>query len=377
MKVVLLSTFGPEVRGISYYSDNLLNALRATGKLEVIAQDYDKIYPDWLYPAQTDGVAPAHNRRVHYARPGTWRIEDPSPDIVHVQYWTFGMALILRKILARAQAEGIPSVITLHNPVAHERGRLLRGAEHRCLELADRIVIHDDCGLDAIPAILHSKVRVIPHGTEFIDISDEALRLAVEQPPYLLYFGNIRPYKGVEQMLAAWREISAEFPDLRLIIAGRLWEGSTLLSRLAAGMLGTARQAKLLRRQAQDPSLERVEFRFEFIPDSDLDSLIRNARYVVFPYQKFSGHSGALARAASQGTPVLVTNVGGLPALAINSEYVCDAGGQAALTQLLRRHLASREDRLAERKAQLNKARSLSWAHAADEHVKLYESIGN
>jgi glycosyltransferase involved in cell wall biosynthesis len=375
MRVVLLSTFGPEVRGISYYSDCLLDALRSAAVLEVVPQDYLKVYPDWLYPAQKEVAGQDPIRTIHYARPGTWRVEAARPDVIHLQSWTFVTALIHRKILSSSRRAGIPTVITLHNPVAHERFGFLRGAERRCLELADRIVIHDECGLDAIPPALRGKVRIIPHGTERIEIDDGALHRAPGQPPYLLCFGNIRPYKGVELLVSAWRRIAADFPETRLIVAGRLWEGASPISRLAARLLGTARQASVMKALAKDPSLPRVEFRFDFIPDETLDELIHNARYAVFPYQKFSGHSGAVARAASQGTPVLVSDAGGLPSLAIGPEYVCKAADPDDLAAMLAWRLASPVDDVEERRAQLQKARGVSWDRAAEAHIRLYEEL--
>ncbi|MCB1671792.1 MAG: glycosyltransferase [Gammaproteobacteria bacterium] len=375
MKVALLSTFGPEVRGISYYSDNLLASLQQAGGAEIYPEDYRKIYPDWLYPAQQTSSSAEHNRRIHYGRPGSWKVFTDHPDVIHLQSWTFATALIHRRILRHAHRNGIPTVLTLHNPVSHERFGLLQHPMKECLELADRIILHDDCGLAAIPEPLRNKVRIIAHGTSAIEATGDELESAAGQSPYLLYFGNIRPYKGVELLLDAWSEIAGDFPAVKLVIAGRLWQGKSLLSNLVARLLGTARQARQLQQLESNAAVPRVDYRFGFIPDTELDSLISNACYAVFPYLKFSGQSGAVARAAAQGTPVLVSSAGGLSVLAIGPENIFQAGDREGLAWLLQSKLNNLDHNPAERRSQLAKARSLSWEHSAVQHLALYQEL--
>lgn len=370
----MLSTFGPEVRGISYYSDCLLEALRARGDLEMIAVDYDKVYPDWLHPAGKSTSHGSENRTVHYGKPWTWQL-DQQPDLVHLQVWTSITSLIHLRMLRRARQQGVPTVLTLHNPASHEKPGLLSRLEQRCLELVDRIVIHDQCGLSSIPRACQQKVRIIHHGTEVLDLNEQQLHRVDQKTSYLLYFGNIRPYKGVELLLSAWQSAADQFPQTRLVVAGQLWQGKSLLSRLSARLLGTAEHSRHLLQLASDSSWKRVEFRLGFVDDRELDELIRGARYTVFPYLKFSGHSGAVSRSAANGTPVLVSDVGGLQSLAVATDNVFPAGDQQALSDLLIRKLGPIEIDFDEREQQLVKARSLSWQSAAALHSNLYREL--
>ena len=375
MRIALLSTFGPEVRGISYYSDCLLAALQLRASLEVVAVDYDKVYPDWLHPAGKAKIGKTAIRTVHYGKPWTWRADRQQPELIHLQSWTAVTSLIHLRILTAARKRGVPTVLTVHNPTSHEKQGLSGRLEQRCLHLADRIVLHDDCGLESIPDSCRPKVRIIPHGTEVLELGEEDLQGVNQQAPYLLYFGNIRPYKGVELLLSAWQACADRFPQVSLVVAGQLWQGKTFLSRLTATMLGTANHSRQILQLAKDPHLERVEFRLEFIDDQDLDKLIRGARYTIFPYLKFSGHSGAVSRSAANGTPVLVSDVGGLPSLAVGAENIFSAGSEQDLSELLVRKLQSTDIDFDERARQLSKARSLSWDHAAELHEKLYQEL--
>ncbi len=375
MRVVMLSTFGPEVRGISYYSDCLLEALVCCEGVEPVAVDYHKIYPGWLHPAGNTTVDGAGNRIVHYARPWTWRLDRQQPDLIHLQAWTSITALIHLRILTAAREQGTPTVVTLHNPAAHEQRGLLGSIQTRCLELADRIILHAECGVAALPVSCRQKVRIIPHGAEVLDLAEEDLRHVGEQEPYLLYFGNIRPYKGVELLLSAWDQCADEFPQYRLLVAGRLWQGRNILSRLAAQLLGTAKHSRHILSLADNVQQRRVAFRFEFIDDDELNELIRGARYTIFPYLKFSGHSGAVARSAANGTPVLVSDVGGLQTFAVAPDNIFAAGNLQALAGMLVKKLRPLEVDFEERGRQLELARSLSWKHSADLHGKLYREL--
>lgn len=375
MKVVMLSTFGPEVRGISYYSDCLLAALQAADGLEVEAVDYEKVYPDWLHPAGRQTVRVTQNHSVHYARPWTWNLNRYQPGVLHLQSWTTITSLIHLRVLKKARQAGIPTVLTLHNPASHEQRGVLAGVEKRCLELCDAIVIHDQCGMAALPESCRYKVRVIPHGTEVLHLTGQELQQVDQNAPYLLYFGNIRPYKGVELLLSAWKACEAQFPAMRLIVAGQLWQGNTGLSRFSARLLGTEKYARGIKQLASDPQLQRVEFRFGFIDDEELDHLIRGARYTIFPYLKFSGHSGAVSRSAANGTPVLVSDAGGLSSLVTEPGNVFPAGNLQALSEMLVRKLQSPAIDFQERKGQLEKARQLSWDHAATLHKQLYAEL--
>lgn len=377
MKVAMLSTFGPEVRGISYYSDCLLRALNEVDAIQVVPVDYAKIYPDWLHPAKKSPLQQNSQRVVHYARPWTWSLKSYQPDLIHLQAWTFATALMHRRVLGEAKRLGIPTVLTLHNPAAHEMAGLPALLENSCLRLADALVIHDPCGLTAIPSQWRHKVRVIHHGTESLELTDRELQAADHASPYLLYFGNIRPYKGVDLLLAAWQSLAAEFPQFRLIVAGQLWQGKSMLSRLAARLLGTEKHGRLIRQLLGDPELLNVESRLGFIADDELDSLIRQARYAIFPYRRFSGHSGAVARAAAQGVPVLVSDAGGLAALTTSPENVFKADSQKALQEILRRKLEIPGSNLSERLLQLKKANDMSWSHAASLHASLYQELLN
>lgn len=105
----------------------------------------------------------------------------------------------------------------------------------------------------------------------------------------LLFFGYLKEYKGIEQLLEAWPGIRAVFPDSNLVIAGDgplRWLAST-----------------------QRPG---VSWDTRFVPEKEVARLLSEATAVVLPYQDAT-QSGVLALAMARGVPVVATPVGALP----------------------------------------------------------------
>jgi glycosyltransferase involved in cell wall biosynthesis len=111
---------------------------------------------------------------------------------------------------------------------------------------------------------------------------------------HILFFGRLSPYKGVDDLLQAMPEVFKEFPDERLIIAGKSYPGFEL------------DEALLKKYKNNITLLER------HIPNDELATLIKQAKFVVCPY-KDATQSGVLMTAFGLNTPVIATNVGSFP----------------------------------------------------------------
>lgn len=117
--------------------------------------------------------------------------------------------------------------------------------------------------------------------------------------PYILFFGKISPYKGVDYLLKAMAEVQHTAPDCRLIIAG-------------GGKIPVATD--------EYKDLGNVEIRNRFIPDDELVSLIRGSRFIVCPYTDAT-QSGVVMSAFAFYKPVIATKVGGLPEMVIDKRF--------------------------------------------------------
>jgi glycosyltransferase involved in cell wall biosynthesis len=117
---------------------------------------------------------------------------------------------------------------------------------------------------------------------------------STEQKKYILFFGRLSPYKGIDDLLNAMPEVFREFPDEQLIIAGKRYYGFDI-------------DDDLLNKYKDNITL--IE---KHIPNDELAALIKEAKFIVCPY-KDATQSGVLMTAFGLNTPVIATNVGSFP----------------------------------------------------------------
>lgn len=382
MKIGLVSTFGYPALGVSPYADELLESLNQTrGPTDVVTfLDYQQPYPGFLYPAK----APQRDRSrgIHWAKPKSWRWPPGElPDIVHVQYWTRFTAPYLIKLVDNAKRRRARVVVTLHNSKPHEGFGLMGRSERKLLDASDAVITHIPD--EKLTARLGGRHHVIPHGisvsrgaasTKF-DYETSSLR---PERRYILFFGNIRPYKGVDDLLKAWGVIASRFQDHDLIVAGRVWSGSSILTLLSSSLLGMNKFERIYNEACRNIPPARVHFVDDYLSEEYIDAICRVAELAVFPYKHFDAQSGAATRAAGLGKTLLVSDEGGLSQLTFSKRQVFRSSDVADLQRKLANMLERsaelvRRDDLSQRQCLLD----LSWPSVASQHWELYGKIFN
>ena len=116
---------------------------------------------------------------------------------------------------------------------------------------------------------------------------------------YILFFGQISSYKGLDYLLPAMVELHKSNPGVRLILAGK---------------------GKYHFDISDYKQLDYIEFRNCFIPDDELAGLIQNSMFIVCPYIDAT-QSGVIMSAYAFNKPVVATNVGGLPEMVVNGRH--------------------------------------------------------
>jgi glycosyltransferase involved in cell wall biosynthesis len=155
------------------------------------------------------------------------------------------------------------------------------------------------------------RVALVPHGPydQYRDVqetSDPAITAAIAKvrtapkgdgTVNLLFFGLIRPYKGLEDLLRVFNALPREEAErFWLTVVGETWEGCTEPAHLIA----------------TSPHADRITFVNEYVPDEVVAAAFAHADVAVLPYRR-SSSSGILHVAMSLGLPIVVTSVGGLP----------------------------------------------------------------
>jgi glycosyltransferase involved in cell wall biosynthesis len=272
------------------------------------------------------------------------------PDVVHVQ-WLPRPRLDLRWVQRLRRDR--PVVLTAHNVLPHE-GEVDAEQRRRLYSAFDRVVVHTRKGAEQLEAfgVPPEKVVRIPHGT-FNAPPAEAI-----EPPRgrtLLFFGLIRRYKGLDVLVRALPDI----PDARLIAAGDPLDSVKPIQRLAEE-LGVA---------------DRIDWRLGYLPDEQVEALMREATIVVFPHRGGEFASGTLATALGHGRPVVVTEILGETVREYGAGLVVPPDDPVALAEACMRLLTD--------KAALSEAfhgtewarAALSWPAIAEAHERLYADL--
>jgi len=275
-----------------------------------------------------------------------------SAQIVHFQW------LAVQQVDGPLLPRGRPLVLTAHDVLPREpRPGQLR-AQRRLYRRFDAVIAHsrhgarrltDELGVDP------GRVHVIPHGA-FEHLAAGAPESPPQAPPggppVVLYFGLIRPYKGLDVLLDAW---------------GRGLDGAELW------IVGMARMDTSELRARAPAS---VHFDERFVEDSELPALFARAQLVVLPYREAEA-SGVLFTALAFGRPLLVSDAGALPEVAATgAARVFPAGRPEALREGLVELLSDPEARERMSQSAIAAARGpYSWQAVARQTVDLYATL--
>jgi glycosyltransferase involved in cell wall biosynthesis len=280
----------------------------------------------------------------------------PPADVVHYQ-WLTAPALDAH-LLPKLR----PRVMTAHYILPPEASHRQATAARRTFDRMDAIVAHsehsatrlrEEVGLDP------GKVRVIPHGA-----FDYLTRLPEEKPlppelegaagPVILCFGLLRPYKGIEVLLEAFRQV--EGAELWIVGNPRMEVGP--LRELAAKAPG------------------RVRFVTRFVEDAEIPAIFRRADLLALPYLD-AEHSGVLYTGLAFAKPLVLSAVGGFPELAATgAARLVPPGDTGALSAALAGLVADDSAR-AELAAAATRAAAgpYSWDEAARRTLDLYREL--
>lgn len=312
---------GPGTRflsGITYYTYGLASALGR--RTDVCVLFLRRLLPRLLYPGRARVGRPISTLVLPpslpsldgvdwYWLPSLFRaaafLARQRPRVVVLQWWT-GTALHTYVALAFiARLLGARIVIEFHETLDTGEARL--GIPNRyvhavmplLLRQVDAAVVHSEFDrelIDSTYGLQDRLIAVIPHATYDHYRRGGRLRAAPEGVCNFLFFGIIRPFKGVEDLVRAFESIPTnEIDRYWLTVVGETWEGWTLPGELIG----------------RSPYRDRITFVNRYATDEETDGFFGGADVVVLPYHR-SSQSGPLQIAMNYGLPVVTTKVGGL-----------------------------------------------------------------
>ena len=363
MKIVIIGPAYPLRGGLATYNERLARAFRAAGD-EVRLVTFSLQYPEFLFPGQTQlstEAAPADldiEVSLNSVNPLSWlavgrRLRRERPDLVVFRFWLPLMGPALGTVARLVRGNGHTRVVAItDNVIPHEKrpgdGPLARYFLRACdgFVTMSRSVLNDlrGLGFGAKPALY----RPHPLYDNFGPGKPKSEALAALGLPadvrYVLFFGFIRAYKGLDILLEALADARVAALPVKLLIAGEFYEAA-------------APYEALIRKYDLESRLVRAT---DFIPNERVADYFCAADLVIQPY-KNATQSGVSQVAYHFGRPMLVTDVGGLaeliPAGVVG--YVVPPTPAAIADALVDFYANDREEALAAGVRQ--EARKFSW----------------
>jgi glycosyltransferase involved in cell wall biosynthesis len=370
--------------GISVYSFRLANALAAHGH-QVSLLTMRRLIPAFLYPgrqrvgadltrleadpgvAHYDGVdwfwVPSILR-------AAWFIVRHRPQIAVFEWWT---GTVLHSYIALAmlvKALGGKVIVEFHEvqdvgeasiPLV---GRYVRAFAPALWRLADGFAVHSEFDHQLVnehwPQTRRRPLAVMPHGphdhyqpgSEKVASKANVARVAPADAINILFFGVIRPFKGLDHLIEAFEAIpESEIGNFWLTVVGESLEGFTQPIEMIA---------RSVRRN-------RITLVNRYVTDEELDAYLNGADAVALPYTR-SSLSGPLHVAMGYGLPIVMSETGG------NVEAGVGYGGIVLVPPSDPASLAAALRRLPELRGQRFE-HPHSWANTAEAFDRLFERV--
>lgn len=276
-------------------------------------------------------------------------------DILHIVWQLKGWEKMLFYIPGVSK-----KVMTVHDPLQHSstiNEKAEEKARLKSFDWADFFMLLNEQQVDVFSKTYNiEKNRIFVSKLGVYD-SIKYLNLPQKQyseNPYVLYFGQIIPHKGIEYLMEAMLKVNEQCKNVNLLIAGK--------GKIYFDMTKYA-----------DKDFIKIENRY--IGISELVGLIRNSLFVVCPY-KDATQSGVVQTAFALNVPIVATNVGALPIMVKDGVYgsivpPCDSD---ALATAMLDLIDNKEKRCAFKdNIKTQWSPSMSWAPIVDDYVKLYE----
>jgi glycosyltransferase involved in cell wall biosynthesis len=356
-RLALIGPLPPFRSGIAQHTMMLAGVLDPRCDLLVVS--FERQYPRWLFPGESD-VDPAAQkvdaRNIHYLldslRPSTWKrtaelVAAHRPRAAILPWWTVYWTPCFLALARRLGRAGIPIHFFCHNVVDHEASWWKKALTRRVLTRGAGFFTQSNAESARLRALVpHARATVYPHpvSTQFPAPTAPLPRRARLE---LLFFGIVRPYKGLDVLLRAL----ANLPDLdfKLTVAGEFWERAETTTRLIVELgLG-----------------DRVDLTGRFVPATEAANLFARADVVILPYRRATS-SGVLGLAYRYGKPVIASRVPGLLEVVREGEtgWLVEPDSPGDLARVLSGLTAERTRALAPAIAAF--ATTLTWESLAD-----------
>lgn len=282
-----------------------------------------------------------------------WDMKKQHADILHVCWPLSGHRSILFHLPCK-------KILTVHDPISHSNQQNAQNEKIRKknFRLFDKLVLLSKPLLNDFMSAYHiAKEKILLNRMGEFDYLREMQQVpTLVGEKYILFFGYIYPYKGLEYLCEAMKEVHKSHPEVRLVIAG----GGNIYFDWAPYK-----------------NIDYIILRNHFIDLPELAGLLSGCEFSVCPY-KDATQSGVVQTAFSLGVPLIVTNVGALPDVVKDGQNglvvpPCDSSSLVgAINTLL-----DNPDKVKSMRENIKTVwqKNMSWKPIADSYIECYKSM--
>lgn len=374
MRVAILGSAYPLRGGLASYNERLAIELNKQGH-EVKIFTFSLQYPSVFFPGKTqysDSPPPADlNIEVclNSVNPLNWlfvakKIGGFKPDLLIIKYWLPFMGPCLGTVAHLVRRGGAKVIAIVDNMIPHESrvfdemfSKYFVSSSDAFIAMSDS-VSEDICKFTSKPVSLHPHPLFDNFGESLSKIEACSLLGLNSQFDYLLFFGFIRDYKGLDLLMKAAGRLKGALDKMKILVAGEFYSNEEYY-KLLEKKLGIE---------------DRVIWHDKFIADEDVKAYFSIADLVVQPY-KSATQSGVTQIAYHFEKPMIVTNVGGLPELVPHGKvgYVTEVNDASVAEAIVKFYSDTdiEKIRLNIRKQKLK----FSWGSMCNTILELYKEL--
>lgn len=315
-KLIIISTAFPYRGGIAATSDRLAQEYVKRGDLVEI-WTYKMLYPKFIFPGKSQYLEAGHeapagitiHRKISSLNPFNWfkvgrQLKKSQADQIVIRYWLPFLAPCLGTIAKIAKTKSNKILCLVDNVIPHEKRFADTFLSRYFFKKMDGFIVMAENGKTQLQEIFNIKKKITYSPHPLFDIYGDKLakidackklNLSAEYN-YILSFGLVRKYKGVDLLIQAFATIKDDFPKHKLLIAGESYDNwddyQSIIDRLEL-----------------NDQIVRVD---SFIANEEVKYFFSIADFLALTYRTAT-QSGVTQIAYSMELPMLVTNVGDLP----------------------------------------------------------------
>jgi glycosyltransferase involved in cell wall biosynthesis len=295
-------------------------------------------------------------------------------DVLHVQWWIYSLFIVYFPIILLAKLKRIKVVVSVHNIFPHEKNKKNLFFDNLLSKIiflfTNAIIVHNKRNMQdfiKIYKIKKDKISVITHGSMDLTIKKDLPKKVARdkldlgnEKKIILFFGYIRPYKGVDVLLEAFSKVFKKNKDVFLLIAGQLWNDEW------------NRYQKIINKNNLSNHI-RVDL--GFVPENQIQYYLSAADLVVLPYKHLDTHGGVGALAVAFKKPIIATDVGGSSDYVLDKSALVRANDVSDLSEKLNTIISDEKLLLKLSKDSDIISKSITWKSVAKKTIDVYSKI--